>query len=87
MESQKDSADQQAQWAENSQNKKAFLDKLQDQSTRWKCFVIWLFVIGTKEILQNKLTAERFFRQQILLPICKESNIFKNKKEIDWQMS
>jgi hypothetical protein len=33
--------------------------------------VIWLFVIGTKEILQNKLTSEKFLRQQILLPLCK----------------
>jgi len=63
LDSQKDSSEQQDLWAENSQNKKAFIEKLGDQSTRWKCFVIWLFVIGTKEILQNKLTSEKFLRQ------------------------
>lgn len=59
-------------WAENSQNKKAFIDTLQDQSTKWKCFVFWLFIVGSKEILTNKLTAEKYIRQQLLYPVLKQ---------------
>jgi hypothetical protein len=51
LESIQDSNDQRDNWAENSQNKKAFIEKLHEQSTKWKCFVFWLFALGAKEIL------------------------------------
>jgi hypothetical protein len=46
-----DSCINKEEWAANSENKKAFTDNLNDQSSKWKCFIIWLFVIATKEIL------------------------------------
>jgi hypothetical protein len=60
------SGDQQDLWAENSQKKRAFIESLEEQSTKWKCFVMWLFVIGVRQILANKLMAKTFIKQQVL---------------------
>jgi len=43
--------------------------------------VIWLFVIGTKEILANNLTAEKFLRQQLIYPIVKSMCVTNKIKE------
>jgi hypothetical protein len=49
--------------------------------------VIWLFVLGTKEILANPLTAEKFVRTQILAPLCKELEIQKKVKDKGYTLS
>jgi hypothetical protein len=55
IDSQKDDLEQADLWARNSQNKASFVEKLAEQPTRWKCFVLWLFVIAVQEILANPL--------------------------------
>ena len=68
-------------WASNSTNPAAFVKKLSEQSSKWHIFVIWLFVIASKEILKNEATREAYLTQMILYPLVRgkiDSTVVKN---------